>query len=437
MTALFSTLPPLAPADTDVIGGRYEVLRPIARGGMGEVLETRHLYSARVTAVKVARRELGDRSDVRERLRREAKALAACRHPHILALLDAGTCKKRGPYLVTEKLHGRSLDGLLASRSSLGVGGAVQVLRQMAEALGEVHRRGFVHRDVKPGNIFVSSTAGVERIKLIDFGIVAPNDPSHGLAGHGLTVAGEILGSLGYIAPEQLDHASRANARSDLYSLAVVVLECLGGMAPDLSTRMTTEQLASSVLAGRDDVPAALIELLDAMLAIDPARRPADAADVLARLGEAIPGPIDTRPLLGGYGPAVQGRDEPTLCEPARRRAVATESRRRTTGRAPYGTPMMILHASGSMVGRVEDISSGGLLAVTTGCGDESLEDVRVRFALPTTGAVVTISCDVRWARKSPGRTAMGMSFRALPPDFAAAIATYVEWHVRWLVVCG
>lgn len=434
MTALFSTLPPLAPAD--VIGGRYEVLRPIAKGGMGEVLETRHLYSARVTAVKVARRELADRSDVRERLRREAKALAACRHPNIVALLDAGTCKLRGPYLVTEKLHGRSLDGLLASRATLGVGAAVQVLRQMAEALGEVHRRGFVHRDVKPGNIFVSQTAGVERIKLIDFGIVAPKDPSHGLAGHGLTVAGEILGSLGYIAPEQLDHASRADARSDLYSLAVVVLECLGAMAPDLSTRTTTDELASISLAGREDVPAALVELLDAMLAIDPARRPASATEVLERLEAALPTPFEMGPLLA-YGTPVRGRDEPTLCEPARRRAIATDDRRRTTPRAPYGTPMMILHANGSMAGRMEDISAGGLLAVTTGAGDTDLEDVRVRFALPTTGAVVTIACDVRWARKSPGRTAMGMSFRSLAPDFAAAIATYVEWHVRWLVVCG
>ncbi len=404
------------------VDSRYEILRPIARGGMGEIVEARHTQTGRLVVLKLLRRELAGRTDVLARIRREAKALGAIQHPNVITIFDAGFCEKNGPFLVLEKLDGRSLDGLLTARGFLGVDAAMTIFRGLAMALAEVHRQGFVHRDMKPGNVFIASSriAG-ETVKLLDFGVVGQLTAT---TDKRLTLVGDLLGTLGYMAPEQLADITLADPRSDLYSLAIVVLECLGVGLDRLSQVRRDRHPAHALLAGRSDIPPKVLELLDDMLALVPSERPPSAEAVLNRLeGQGHP---PTQVL--GYAPPNPIRDTPTSCEPASARAKPqpAEARRRAL-RAPYITPVRIIGSGDQIDGRTEDISASGVLVVAR--GEVTVEGpVIVRFALPTTGRVVAVQASPKWTREQSGRTAIGLEFLNLDPVAAEAIQSYVRF---------
>src|ERR1700682_4865969 len=211
--------------------GPYEILTAIGAGGMGEVYRARDTRLDRIVAIKVLPTHLADRSELRERFEREARTIASLNHPHICPLFDIG--QQDGiDYLVMEYLEGETLAQRLL-KGPLPLEQVLQYAIEIADALDKAHRKGVTHRDLKPGNIMLTKTG----TKLLDFGLaklkqeVAPanvqlsqlptaNDP--------LTAQGTILGTLQYMAPEQLE-GKEVDARTDIFAFGVVVYEMATG----------------------------------------------------------------------------------------------------------------------------------------------------------------------------------------------------------------
>src|SRR5246500_4833856 len=211
--------------------GPYEILTAIGAGGMGEVYKARDTRLDRIVAIKVLPTHLADRSELRERFEREARTIASLNHPHICTLFDIG--QQDGiDYLVMEYLEGETLARRL-QKSPLPLEQVLQYAIEIADALDKAHRKGVTHRDLKPGNIMLTKSG----TKLLDFGLaklkqeVAPanvqlsqlptaNDP--------LTAQGTIVGTLQYMAPEQLE-GKEVDARTDIFAFGVVVYEMATG----------------------------------------------------------------------------------------------------------------------------------------------------------------------------------------------------------------
>ena len=188
--------------------GPYEILAPIGAGGMGEVWKARDSRLGRTVAIKVCHASFS------ERFEREARAVAALSHPNICTLYDVGP-----DYLVMEYIEGKPLQGPLPVETALRYAG------EIARALDAAHRKGIVHRDLKPGNILVTKSG----IKLLDFGlakVTATKGATDETVTLGLTVKGTILGTLQYMAPEQLAGGD-ADARSDIWAFGCVLYELL------------------------------------------------------------------------------------------------------------------------------------------------------------------------------------------------------------------
>lgn len=414
------------------VDGTYDVIRPIAVGGMGRVFAARHRHTARCVAIKVLREEHRARRDVVARLRREALMLGSISHPNVVNIVDAGDCAEQGPFLALELLEGRSIEGLLAVRRALSYDQVLRVVREVALALRAVHRAGFVHRDIKPGNIFVAvGHDALESVKVLDFGIACESD-SKTPPDRRLTRPGEVLGTPSFMAPEQLTSPSAVDGRGDLYALGVSALECLACEgATDLGLRMRTRNVATHLLRGREDVPEAFVEILDGLLASDVAERCATAVELLAQLERCAPSSLPSAHLLGYWlppagrlttGRAVAGPDA------ASGDAVAGGARRAV--RAPYATPIRISQGDRVAYGQAEDISEGGLLVMTEASIDFDVPSV-VRFNLPTSGKIVNIPVQPRWRKTDGKRTAIGLEFAVLDPVSREAIRTYVEWFAK------
>ncbi len=275
----------LAPAQKpDELGrlGQYRVLKVLGAGGMGMVLQAEDPVLKRHIALKVMQAELAAKEVNRKRFLLEARATAAVEHPHIVPIHQVG--QERGvPFIAMPFLKGESLDTRLKRETTLPVAEAVRIARQTAAGLAAAHAAGLVHRDIKPGNLWLE--AKTYDVKILDFGLarVAGGD-AH------LTQSGTILGTPAYMAPEQAS-AGPVDHRCDLFSLGAVLYRMLTGELPFKG------QDALSIIASliRDtprpvrelnaQVPPGLNDLVMQMLAKEPGERPADAktvADVLA-----------------------------------------------------------------------------------------------------------------------------------------------------------
>ena len=210
--------------------GPYQIDAPLGAGGMGEVYEATDTRLDRTVAIKVLPAHVADDPDLRQRFEREAKTISSLNHPHICTLYDIGQ-EGDTDFLVMEYLEGETL----AERLTKGPLPTAEVLRyatEIADALDKAHRQGIVHRDLKPGNIMLTS-AGT---KLLDFGLAKLKPATEGAAGltalptqsAGLTMQGTILGTLQYMAPEQLD-GKEADARSDLFAFGAILYEMVTG----------------------------------------------------------------------------------------------------------------------------------------------------------------------------------------------------------------
>ena len=202
------------------LGGRYRMEALLATGGMGEVWAARDLLLDRAVAVKVLGGALAGDGRAAERLRREARAAARLEHHSIARVLDLGEQDGR-PYLVMELLEGESLAARIDRAGAMAPREASRVVAAVADALEAAHRAGVVHRDVKPGNVFLTSDG---EVKVLDFGIASA-------AGEAALTTGEMLGTPAYLAPERvLGHP--ATAAADIYALGVVLYELVAGRRP-------------------------------------------------------------------------------------------------------------------------------------------------------------------------------------------------------------
>jgi Tol biopolymer transport system component/predicted Ser/Thr protein kinase len=210
--------------------GPYEILSVIGAGGMGEVYRARDTRLDRIVAIKVLPAHLADRSELRERFEREAKTIASLNHPHICTLYDTG---HQGDidFLVMEYLEGETFAQRLV-KGSLPIQQVLQNAIEIADALDKAHRKGITHRDLKPGNIMLTKSG----TKLLDFGLAklaqeaAPSTPESQLPTmkSGITGEGTILGTLQYMAPEQVE-AKEVDARTDIFAFGAVVYEMATG----------------------------------------------------------------------------------------------------------------------------------------------------------------------------------------------------------------
>jgi eukaryotic-like serine/threonine-protein kinase len=238
--------------------GPYEILAPIGAGGMGEVYRARDTRLGRSVAVKVLAQEFGSRPDVLQRFEREARAVSALNHPNICTLHDVGT-ENGVPYLVMEYLEGETLAERL-TRGALPLPDAIRIAIQIVDALDEAHSHAITHRDLKPGNVMLVGGRSSTAVKLLDFGLARlPEEHSSAASGsptslstiaHPLTKEGTILGTLQYMAPEQLE-GKKADHRADIFAFGAMLYEMIAGQKA--FTGQSQASLISAIMA--DDPP--------------------------------------------------------------------------------------------------------------------------------------------------------------------------------------
>ena len=267
-----------------VIDGRYRLEGFLGAGGMASVHRGIDLESGRAVAVKVLRRELASDAKWIERMRREARAAAASRHPNIVEVHAFGRTSEGAPYIVMELLEGKPLHRILAECGRMPVSIATPIGAQIAEALACTHQLGIAHRDLKPENIFVRwDEHGAPHVKLVDFGLARiPEDTR-------LTEPGQVVGTPQYMAPERAWNFEVGTA-ADLYSLGVVLFEMVTGQLPLPATSPAAvvmramHEEAPHARSLRADLPSELDLLISGLLERQPEDRPPTASEVATRL---------------------------------------------------------------------------------------------------------------------------------------------------------
>jgi eukaryotic-like serine/threonine-protein kinase len=261
-----------------LFGGRWLIERPLVSGGMGSVYVAKHTDTGRAVALKVIKSEVIHEAELTARFRRETAALASLSHPNVVTFLDSGI-ENGNVYLVMELLAGRSLRDAMFE-GPIPHARAFKIGADMCRALAAVHKSGLIHRDLKPENVFLQDAEGHDEIvKLIDFGIVRL-ESSHATAS---TKTGAVVGTPGYISPEQL-RGQPATPASDIYAVGVILYEMVTGRspfdAPDVHA-MLVRQLIDPVVPPRElntslpaHVDAAILRLMerDASVRVQAAR---------------------------------------------------------------------------------------------------------------------------------------------------------------------
>ena len=223
------------PRPGDVIGGKYEVEGVIGLGGMGAVLAGSHMHLQQPVAIKVLLPAFVKNPDVRSRFLREARAAARLRSDHVTRTYDVGVTDDGLPFMVMERLEGVDLAEALEAEGPFRIERAVGFVLQACEAVAEAHALGIVHRDIKPGNLFLANKPnGSTVIKVLDFGISKSLDEV-GRTGSGITdLTGphSLLGSPHYMSPEQIRDSREVDTRSDVWALGVLLYELLTKQVP-------------------------------------------------------------------------------------------------------------------------------------------------------------------------------------------------------------
>jgi tetratricopeptide (TPR) repeat protein len=367
------------------VDDRFVVERLAASGGMGRVFRARDSETHEVVALKVLDAGAGGmRSRALERFAREARLLAQIRHPGVVRFVAFGTTAHGEPYLAMEWLDGETLAARLA-RGPLSVEEAIVLARRVASALASAHSAGVVHRDVKPSNVLLVG-GDVEQAKIIDFGIArfAPLVTD-------VTRPGGVLGTPGYMAPEQARALRDVDSRADVYALGCVLFRALAGRLPfegEDALSVLAKILLERTPRLRDlapGVPPALDDLVARMLSKDPGGRPRDGAALLQELESLDTGVREAAPSLraGALGggeqrfvslvvvpggtPASHDTDAPTLVE-----GIDAAPARVSSAVARFG-------------GELEQLADGSLVAALGGYGsatDQATQAARCALAL-------------------------------------------------------
>jgi serine/threonine-protein kinase len=340
----------------------YEIQREIGRGGMGVVYRARHLHLGRTAALKVLTPELALNDSFRERFVRESRIAASLDHPGIVSVYDAGDAGDR-LYIAMRFVAGVDLGDLLEP-GPLQPGRAFEILGQVASALDAAHEAGLVHRDVKPANVLVAG----QRAFLTDFGLVKEMNSVRSL-----TAAGRMVGTLDYVAPEQI-RGEHVDGRADVYALGCVLFHALAGSAP--YAKLSEAEVMYAHLQATPprvedlslDLPPALGDVIAKALEKDPAERFQTCAELL-----------DAARAAAGFGP-VPGATRPAATEsllvvsddPALRSLVAG---------ALAGTRLDVVSAPDRemALSRAASDTPSAVLVMRRGDGPELCRDVRSR----------------------------------------------------------
>ncbi len=264
----------------------YQVESVVGLGGIGVLYRARQLRLDRPVALKLVEADLARDPVIRERLRREARMVAALDHPNVVPLYEAGE-EDGTVYIVTRWVEGTELGTLIADRGPLEARRAARTAAQIAAALDAAHEKGLVHRDVKPSNVILTSE---DHVYLTDFGLAKRAETAPGL-----TARDRVLGTVDYVSPEQIE-GSEPDARADIYALGCVLFEMLTGQPPFADRKGGMAKMWAQVNAeppsvreGRPDVSPELEEVVRLAMAKAPDARPTAAAfrtDVLDAAGE-------------------------------------------------------------------------------------------------------------------------------------------------------
>lgn len=369
----------------DVLGERFELEELAGSGGMGEVFRARDRLSGEIVALKVL---LAGRGPETARFEREAKVLAELSHPGIVKYVDHGVTPQGQPYLAMEWLDGEDLFTRLGRRG-LSVDESLTLAARVADALGAAHAAGIVHRDLKPTNLFLEG-GDPARVKLLDFGIAQLG------GGPRVTQTGVLVGTPGYMAPEQARGENPTDARADVFSLGCVLFECLTGK-PAFSGDHLMAILAKVLLedppllrALRPEMPAGLEGLVARMLAKIPSDRPPNGEAVKRALEALSAGDLED---LSPPPPSIRRPASLTSRELVALSVVLIGSERpdevagaRTLGTAEVASAAeAIRRETEAFGGRLEPMSGGVALVTLVGVGvatDQAVHAARLALAL-------------------------------------------------------
>ena len=275
----------------DTVAGKYRVTRILAAGGMGVIAVAQHEALGQTVAIKLLAPEAMAAHHAVSRFLREARAAALIQSDHVARVFDCGTLPDGVPYMVMEFLPGHDLAEELKRRGPLPVGDAVDVLLQALEGVAEAHALGIVHRDLKPANLFLVERQGRPLfVKVLDFGISKFESGADAEVDDGLTATSTMLGSPRYMSPEQAQSSKHVDARTDVWSVGVVLYEILDGKSPFAGNTMG-ETIGRILLHKpppirdkRPDVPEGLEAVIDRCLQRDRDRRFRNVAELALAL---------------------------------------------------------------------------------------------------------------------------------------------------------
>jgi serine/threonine-protein kinase len=284
-----------------MLAGQFRIDALLGQGGMGAVYKGTQLSVNRAVAIKLIHSSAPNQEELVKRFRREAEATARLSHPNTVRLFDFGVSDAQELYMVMELLEGCDLSAHLQNQGSMPLTEALRLVRQVLCALSEAHTLGIVHRDLKPGNVFLSRVQGGEIfVKVMDFGIAGIEQARDTQK---LTMTGAVMGTPAYMSPEQAQ-GRPVDARSDLYSLGVMMFEMLTGRLPFEADTVVSLLLAhvtkpparlNEVLQDSPEL-AALQSLLDLLLAKTPEERPNSAAAALEAVDALAAGSLNLPP---------------------------------------------------------------------------------------------------------------------------------------------
>ncbi|TDD63648.1 Stk1 family PASTA domain-containing Ser/Thr kinase [Actinomadura rubrisoli] len=343
-----------------VLDGRYRIESRIARGGMATVYVARDIRLDRIIAIKVMHAALAADEDFVARFIGEAKAAAALSHPNVVAVYDQRTDGEH-VFLVMEYVAGRNLRDVLNALGRLGPRAALEIMQPVLAALGAAHRAGLVHRDVKPENVLITEDG---QAKVADFGLARAESAGK------MTKTGLIIGTVGYLAPEQVLSGS-ADVRSDVYAAGIMLFELLTGELPhraDTALAVAYKHVNEAVPPPSSAVPG-LPPQVDALVtdatSHEPARRPSDANQFLAEVAEVyngLPRDFDQRLEEASHNATAVLESTPPA---ATRHTAVLDAETRPAEYAPR--PTKADRAIGALTGRYVLVAIGAIAAMILG----------------------------------------------------------------------